>query len=341
MLEDLLMSELSTITSLNRREFLLAEGSFVLGALLFGCHGKGHEGNSTLRVATSKGEMDTRALSKSAGLSLNGLQVDYSEFAGGNLVVEALNGGSLDYGAMSEIPPAFAAASTIHSFRLIGVLHGDVNNQAILVPRGSLIQSLHDLKGKRVGYVRATTAQYFLIRMLDSVGLKWTDIQPIAMSVSDGASAFSQGSLDAWAIYGYPIQRAMAVDGARILRTALGILSGNYLVVAHNDALKDKKKVEMIRTYLELTRKSYLWAAQHAEQWSTIVASETGIPVEYIRDEFKRRSDNYTLRPITEEAKRSLQAVADLFVKQGMIPQPVDTRSLWDSRFNDLLASEV
>jgi sulfonate transport system substrate-binding protein len=280
-------------------------------------------------------------LFKAAGIRPTGYEVSYSEFAGGNLVVEALNGGSLDYGGMSEIPAAFAAASTIHSFRLIAVLNGDVNNQVILVPKGSRIQSLRDLRGKRVGYVRATTTQYFLIRMLESVGLTWSDIQPVAMGVADGSAAFAQGSLDAWAIYGYPIERALATEGARILQTALGFLSGNYLIAAHADALRNEKKVAMIRSYLEITRQGFNWAAQHQDQWGAIVASEIGIPVDYMREEYRRRSANYTLGPITGEAMASLQAVADVFTRVKMIPEHVDTRSLWDSRFNDLLEREA
>jgi len=56
--------------------------------------------------------------------------------------------------AACEIPPVFAAGFATPSFRQIAIAHGDVNNQVVLVPRGSAIQGLADLKGKRVGYVR-------------------------------------------------------------------------------------------------------------------------------------------------------------------------------------------
>lgn len=51
-----------------------------------------------------------------------------------------------------------------------------------------------------------------LIRMLRSEGLTWADIIPVAMNVADGQAAFSSGRLDTWAIYGFPIQRAIATD---------------------------------------------------------------------------------------------------------------------------------
>lgn len=320
---------------LSRR--LLLGGGAASCLLLAACRsGKG--GRPVLRVSiTGKGDGDSRLLFKSAGIKPEGFDIAYSEFQSGHLVVEALNGGSLDYGGMSEIPPIFAAASTIQSFRQIAVAHGDVNNQVVLVPKGSAAKSIADLKGKRVGYVRATTSQYFLIRMLEEVGLGWDDIKPVAMGVTDGAAAFSQGALDAWAIYGFPIQRAIATEGARILRTAYGILSGNYLVAAHVDALADPDKAKLIADYLGFAQKAYAWAAAHQNEWAAIVSKDIGVPLAYVQDQFKHKSDVYELRAVTPEAIASQQKVADLFYAQKLLPRPVDVRPLWDDRFNSVI----
>lgn len=317
----------------SRRAFL---GATTAACLMVGGCGRGAQGGKPrLRVSlTGKGEGDTRLLFKAAGIKPESFDLHYSEFSSGHLVVEALNGGSLDYGGMSEIPPIFAAASTIQSFRQIAVAHGDVNNQVMLVPKGSKARSIAELKGKRVGYVRATTPQYFLIRMLEEVGLGWDDITPVAMTVADGAAAFSQGALDAWAIYGFPIQRAIATEGARIVRTANGILSGNYLVSAHVDALADPEKGRVIGDYLGLVQKAYGWAAANQDEWATIVAKDIGVPRDYVVDQFRRKSATYELRPVTDVAIASQQQVADVFLKAGLIPKPVDVRPLWDARFN-------
>ena len=305
--------------------------------MLGGC-GKAAGDDKVLRASiTGKGEADVSLLLRTAGIAPKDFKVEYSNFQSGQLVVEALNGGSLDYGGMSEIPPIFAAASPTQSFRQIAIYHGDVNNQVVLVPKGSTAQSIADLKGKRVGYVRATTSQYYLIRMLEQVGLGWEDIQPIAMNVSDGAAAFSRGSLDAWAIYGFPIQRAIATEGARILKTALGILSGNYLVCAHVDALADPAKVKVIGDYLRLVRQAYAWGTAHPEEWAKMVSADIGVPLAYVQDQFRRRSDPFSLRPITPDAIASQQAVADVFARAGLIPGRVDVRPLWDDRFNPIL----
>jgi len=291
-----------------------------------------------LRVSiTGKGESDTQLLFKTAGIEPSGYTIDYVRFESGHLVLEAMNGHSLDYGGVSEIPPIFALGTSNPSFRQIAVAHGDVNNQVVLVPKGSRIDDLAGLKGKRVGYVRATTSQYFLIRMLQSVGLSWSDITPVAMTVSDGASAFSSGALDAWAIYGFPIQRAIATEGARILKTALGILSGNYLVAAHVDALADPAKSALIGEYLAQTRQAYAWAAAHRDEWAGVIARDIGVPLAYVQDEFHRRSDVFSLRPVDDAAIASQQAVANVFADQNLIPGRVDVRPLWDNRFNSII----
>jgi sulfonate transport system substrate-binding protein len=321
------------------RRLILGGGLALGGGLLIGACGRRDQGGEpVLRVSiTGKGEGDQELLQRLAGITTPGFKVNFAHFESGHLVIEALNSGALDYGGMSEIPPVFAAASAVQSFRQIAVLHGDVNNQVVLVPEGSRIETLADLKDKRVGYVRATTSQYFLIQMLRSVGLDWKDITPVAMGVSDGAAAFSSGALDAWAIYGFPIQRALATQGARVLKTALGFLSGNYIVSAHVDALADPAKSALIGRYLDVVRQGYAWAGAHQDEWTAAIAKEIGVPLAYVRDQFARRSASYDLRPVDAAAIASQQEVADVFAGAGLIPKAVDVRPLWDDRFNSIL----
>ncbi len=329
--------------SLGRRAILLSAGAAALGGVLAvpGCAPKATSAAKPLRVAiVGKGEADSQLALHAAGVRPN-FPVGYSHFESGHMVIQAMDARALDYGGMSEIPPIFAAGSGAVSFRQIAVLNGDVNNQVVLVPGGSAITDLAGLKGKRVGYVKATTSQYYLLRMLQSVDLSWGDITPVAMSVADGEAAFSTGALDAWAIYGFPIERAVATQGARILRTALGFLSGNYIVSAHVDALADPKRSAEVGRYLLAVGQAYAWAAAHQDHWAQLVAKDIGVPLAYVQDEFRRKSANYTLRPVTPAAIASQQNVADVFAQQKLIPAAVDVRPLWDDRFNALIQGKA
>ena len=94
---------------------------------------------------------------------------------------------------------------------------------------------------------------------------------------------------------GYPVTHAM--EQSRILKTALGILSGNYLVIAHVDALADAGKVKIIGEYLGLLQRAYGWAAAHQDQWAALVAQEIGVPLAYVQDGLGGKGVNQAICP--------------------------------------------
>ena len=150
---------------------------------------------ASLRLAQYKA--GDQPLPRLAGLAAAPYRAGWFEFGSGNLMLEAVSAGSLDLAYGSEVPPAFAALSGA-PIRIVAVARGGVNEPVVLVPSGSSVQSIAKLRGKRVGYVRATTTHCFLFRMLEEAGLSWSDIQPVNLTPADGQAAFRAGSLDAW-----------------------------------------------------------------------------------------------------------------------------------------------
>jgi len=286
----------------------------------------------TLRVATFKGGVET--LMKAAGQDGKPYRVEAAEFAAGNLITEAIVAGAIDLGSMSEIPPIFVAASK-PPMRLIAVLKGDVNSQVVLVPHDSTITRPAELKGKKVGYVRATTAHYLLLKLLEEQGLGFGDITPIALSPQDGRAAFERGSLDAWVSYGVQATAVRATVGARVLTTGLGRLSGNYLYAASPSALKDPLRRAAIVDYLRRVEASYRWSDAYPAAWAELVAKATGVPAALYAQQRRERSAPTRLAPVDTAAVASQQAVADGFARAGVIPARVDVAPLWDKRLND------
>lgn len=256
--------------------------------------------------------------------------VEYSYFSSGQLIIEAVNAGALDYGSWSEIPQAFAAGNKAQ-IRAIAVLRGRTNDQVVLVRNDAGINNIAELKGKRVGYVRATTSHYYLLRMLSQAGLSFSDIQAINLSPTDGGTAFSAGALDAWAIYGYPIYQALESGHARVLRTAEGILSGNYLIGASPNALADPELRPVIADYVERTRRSYAWAEAHKSNWISELGKVIPVKPAYIEDEIGHENQPEQATKIDAAAIQSTQLVADTFVKVGLLPPGVDVKLFFDS----------
>ncbi len=243
-------------------------------------------------------------------------------------MLEAVAAGALDIASGSEIPPTFAAVSGAQ-VKLVAVIRGDVNEQVVLVPVGSTVRSIADLRGKRVGYVRATTTHYYLFRMLEQAGLSWSDIQPINLTPSDGQAAFRAGGLDAWAIYGYSVPLARQ-SGARVLRTAAGILSGNYPYFAAPDALADPARRAALVDHLGHIARAFRWLDTHHAEYAAAQAPLIGVPEASVRELLDNASQPRRLTRPDEGAIASHQAVADTFQRAGLIPHHVDVAPLWD-----------
>lgn len=325
------------MNSLNRRDFLTAS-SFALGALGLSSLGLAPrafaQGKSladlTLGVATYRGQ--DAYFVEDAGTGNTPYKVEYSEFAGGNLIVEALASGSLDVGGMSEIPPIFSIQSHRQP-RLIAVLQSDVNNQVFLIPKDSSIESIGQLRGKRVGYVRSTTSHYFLIKALKEQGLTMNDITAVALTPQDGFSAFQSGQLDAWVIYGVFIQLAKFRSGARVLKTALGYLSGNYLIAARPAALEDPLRKQAIQDYIQRQARTWEWINNNPEPWAAKSAQLLGVDKAVFLDMYNNRSQPTKIIEVNDQAIASQQEVADLFFAAGVLNERLDVSPLWDRNF--------
>ncbi len=327
------------------RRYLLASGLPVAGLAVAGLSAlaacspgqsakPGSLEDLTLRAATYRGNLET--FFDQAGVADTPYKVAKSEFASGNLVAEAINAGALDVGGMSEIPPIFVAGAPGNEVRVVAVLQSDVNNQVVLVPKDSKAKAFADLKGRRIGYVKATTSHYILLRLLDEAGLKWADIQPVALSPQDGLAAFSSGAIDAWVIYGVIVQQARQA-GARVLRTALGILSGNYLIAAAKPALDDPLKRQALGDYLGRYARITDWVNADGPRWARVRSAATGVPAALYLREFQDRSGPTRLIKVSDAAIASQQGVADAFAVAGLLPGKVDVRPLWDDRLKSAL----
>jgi sulfonate transport system substrate-binding protein len=312
---------------MNRRAALL--GALALPAL-HGAGAKAQEAQTVLRVAQYKA--GDELLLRLSGQSDTPYRIAWSEFGSGNLMVEAANAGALDLAYGSEIPPAFAAASGAR-IQVVAVIRGDVNEQVVLVPKGSAIRDIAGLRGKRVGYVRATTTHFYLNRMLAEAGMSFADIQAVNMTPSDGRAAFETGALDAWAIYGYSVPLARQ-GGARVLRTAEGILSGNYLYFARPAALQDPRTAAAIADYLRRISRAFVWIDGHKAEYAAAQSRLLNVPEDTIRAVLDGVSQPRRLARGDDAAVASHQDVADEFARLGLLPAGTRVAPIWNRAFS-------
>lgn len=292
----------------------------------------------TLRVGET-GYAQQWLLIQAAGLGDTPYTVEDSVFQGGNLQLEALGADAIDLASTSEIPPIFAAQSGgVGTLTTIAVREGTTLQQEVVVPEGSDITSVADLKGKKVAFIQNTTAHLFLYKSLAAAGLAWSDIQAVPLSTSDGLAALLGGQVDAFASYGTSIITAHA-KGATTLVDARDLLSGNFPFLVLPKTLQDPAKVAAIVDFLSREQQAFNWARSNPDAWAAIVAEQTKQPVEQALATFvegeKQRPSKFV--PTTDAQIASQQDVLDTLVKAGILPASFDIAPFWTDTLNTQL----
>jgi sulfonate transport system substrate-binding protein len=123
-----------------------------------------------------------------------GIKISWILFPAGPQLPEAMNAGAFDLGHTGEAPPIFAQAAN-NPFVYVGNRRPDPSGEAILVAENSPIETVADLKEKKVVLNKGSNVHYLLVRALESAGLKYSDIHPVYLPPADARAAFETGTL--------------------------------------------------------------------------------------------------------------------------------------------------
>jgi NitT/TauT family transport system substrate-binding protein/sulfonate transport system substrate-binding protein len=303
-----------------RRSLIGGLSTFALGLGAARAHA---ERARVVRVGFQKGEPIELSLKQQrtleTQLASDGIAVQWIEFQFGPPMLEAMRVGSIDVGAVGDTPPVFAQAA-----------HGDLlyiaaqrsGGQAILVPPGSTLQTLHDLKGRKIAFGRGSSAHNLTIAALEKAGLAYTDVQPIYLGPADAGPAFERGAIDAWTIWDPYYALFENRPGVRVLAKWTDIIEQNSFFMASRPFVDANPK---LTASLVATFKSTAdWARGHRPEVAQLLTESTGVPLEAMQRSVERSP--FVVRPMDDELARSQQAVADRFRKIGLLPIDIDVR---------------
>jgi sulfonate transport system substrate-binding protein len=183
---------------MNRRHLLAALAVAPIGFSIPGA-AFAQPGARTFRIGWQKGGV--LALAKASGsieakLAPRGITVEWSEFTSGPPLLEALGANALDFGSTGDVPPLFSQAAG-GDLVYVAASKGSLDGSAILVKQDSPIQSLADLKGKKLAFKRGSSAHNFVVKALRTAGLTPEDVTALDLGPSDAAPAFATGQVDA------------------------------------------------------------------------------------------------------------------------------------------------
>jgi len=286
----------------------------------------------TLRIGQT-GWASAQAALQVAGLANTPYQVQWPIFSGGDKGLQALQAGALDATDTSDIPPVFAAVAGTPKFKVVAVQRSTTLLQEVVVGPSSPITNIAGLKGKKVGYVQNTTAQYFLAQLLTKAGLSWSDIDPAPLSPTDGVAALHSGSIDAFASYGNSIITAHQF-GARTIGSGEDILSGNFEWEASTAVIADSTERTALVDLLARLNRAYAYIrAGHEQTYAekTAAATHESVSSALSQTHASEAQRPTMVVPTSQAAIASEQSVADVFTGLHAIPAHVDVASFWST----------
>ena len=126
-----------------------------------------------------------------------GLKVKLVEFSDGPTEIAAMESGSID---LAYIGPG-AHKLCINGKAKIFALSQVGDSDSVIGLKSHGVNSLKDLKGKKIGFASGTSSEAILRFSLDKAGLTMDDIVGLEMDASGIVSAMTSGALDACAAW--------------------------------------------------------------------------------------------------------------------------------------------
>ncbi len=271
----------------------------------------GYQKYGTLTLLKGRGTLEKR-------LAAHGVSVKWTEFPAGPVLLEGLNVGSIDFGTVGEAPPIFAQAAGANLV-YVGNEPPSPESEAIVVPKGSAIRSLADLKGKKIALNKGSNVHFLLVKALEKAGVDYKDVQTVFLPPADARASFERGAVDAWVIWDPFLAAAEKQLGARILADGKGLVSNHQFYLASRPYAQ--ANAATLRIVIDELAKVDAWGRSNHKEVSAILAAQTGLAPEVVELAAKRYA--YGVKPVTAQVIGEQQKIADVFTTLKLIPKPI------------------
>ena len=266
----------------------------------------GYQRGGVLLLAKARGGLDV---------------VQWVEFPSGPPMMEAMEAGAIDVGAVGEAPPIFAQAAGA-PIVYAAAQPASGAGIALLAPPGSRARTLADLRGRKIAFTKGTAAHRFMLVALRQARLTLADIQPIYLSPGDASGAFASGAVDAWAIWDPYYALAQRNLKARPILTGESLPPTNGFFIATRAFAEARP--EALSAVLDGLKLQAAWGDAHRAEVAGVIVAATGLPAEIAAATLRRGP--FVVRPMDDAIIGQQQANADLFHDVGAIPKAIAVR---------------
>ncbi|MBB5157802.1 ABC transporter substrate-binding protein [Saccharopolyspora phatthalungensis] len=248
-------------------------------------------------------------------------RVRWANFQGAAPLFEAVRSGEVDTAIAADAPTVQAIAGGVPARPALATSAAPAAT-AIIVPPGSPIRTVADLRGKHIVVSTApgSVSHYTALGALDEAGLRPQDVQITFSLPTDAQAGFSAGHIDAWATFD-PYLAIAEHAGARVIRDGEGINGRNGILSVSTMAAADPLKREALADAMRRFAAAWRWSDEHPDEYQRVYEKLTSLDPPVARQILTRTRQE--VRPLTDDVVAGLQAVADRFHRAGVLREPV------------------
>lgn len=243
-----------------------------------------------------------------------GYNVTWVLSAGSNKANEGLRSKALDLGSTAG-SAALVARSNGTPIKIVDV-YSKPEWTALVVGKNSAINSVADLKGKKIAVTKGTDPYFFLLQALATAGLSPADVEIINLQHADGKTALERGDVDAWSGLDPFMAQTVQQQGSRLLYRNPDFNSYGVLDVREDFSTAHPDLVQSVVNSYEEARK---WAKAHPDELVALLASQARVISSVAQEELQRTA--LDIEPAPGDPQRSILAnilpiaVADADIK--------------------------
>ncbi len=260
-------------------------------------------------------------------LGKDGIRVTWLYSAGSNKANEAIASGSADLASTAGAAALLAATNGV-PLRTVYV-YSKPEWTALVVPKGSPLTVVSQLKGKKIAATRGTDPFFFLLRALKQAGLSQADVEIVNLQHSDGRLALERGNVDAWAGLDPHMAAAELRSGARLLYRNIDFNTYGTLNARTEFIFKYPTTLNRVLAQYERAR---LWIVAHPEEAAAILAEAGKIDLDVARKQLLERTVLTTgVGAPGEGLQQALEAVVPLLLKEKLVASDANPRAALDA----------
>ncbi|MFN8520140.1 MAG: aliphatic sulfonate ABC transporter substrate-binding protein [Chloroflexota bacterium] len=245
-------------------------------------------------------------------LAPQGVSVTWVQSAGSNKANQALLSNAIDIGSTAGSAALLARSngSPIHTIEV----YSQPEWAALVVPAGSPIQSVADLRGTHIAATKGTDPYFFLLQALEEAGVGLDEVTIENLQHADGWAALQNGSVDAWAGLDPIMANAEATAGAQLLYRNVGFNSYGFLN-ANESFLTSRPDVA--QTVVDAYERARARALADPTATANLLAEVAGIDPAVATTVIEERS-NLGVSGIPGDAQTAvLKVIGPIFVESG------------------------